>query len=173
MELLFSQEIISARVRELGGRISSDYKNVRPVLIGVLKGAFIFFSHLVRSLDIDADIDFIQVSSYGSATVSSGTCLLKKDISINITGRHVLLIDDIIDTGLTTAFLIDHLASYGPESVRFCCLIERQIERYRHTPVAYAAFSIGPGYVVGYGLDCDERYRGLPAIYRITEPAGE
>lgn len=165
---LFSGAIISQRVRDLAQQISSDYTNSTPVLIGVLKGAFIFLSDLARNLTVDADIDFVQVSSYGSSQVSSGSCILKKDISLQIADRHVLIVDDIIDTGHTAAYLQEHMQLYNPKSIKFCCLIDKQIARVHTLSIDYAAFSIHEGFVVGYGLDFEEQFRGLPDIYKIT-----
>jgi hypoxanthine phosphoribosyltransferase len=167
-EPLFSSEIISQRVRDLALQISSDYTNSRPVLIGVLKGAFVFLSDLARNLKVDADIDFVQVSSYGSSQVSSGSCILKKDISIHLAGRHVLIVDDIIDTGHTVAYLKQHVQLHNPKSVKVCCLIEKQIARVHNFSIDYSAFSIQDGFVVGYGLDFEEQFRGLPEIYKLT-----
>ena len=167
-EPLFSSEIISQRVRDLALQISSDYTNSRPVLIGVLKGAFVFLSDLARNLKVDADIDFVQVSSYGSSQVSSGSCILKKDISIQLAGRHVLIVDDIIDTGHTVAYLKQHVQLHNPKSVKVCCLIEKQIDRVHNLSIDYSAFSIQDGFVVGYGLDFEEQFRGLPDIYKLT-----
>lgn len=167
-EPLFSSEIISQRVRDLALQISFDYTNSRPVLIGVLKGAFVFLSDLARNLKVDADIDFVQVSSYGSSQVSSGSCILKKDICIQLAGRHVLIVDDIIDTGHTVAYLKQHVQLHNPKSVKVCCLIEKQIARVHNFSIDYSAFSIQDGFVVGYGLDFKEQFRGLPEIYKLT-----
>jgi len=168
LEPLFFCEMISQRVRDLSQQISTDYINSRPVIIGVLKGAFIFLSDLARNIRVDADIDFVQVSSYGSSQVSSGSCILKKDISMQVEGRHVLIVDDIIDTGHTAAFLLQHVQQYNPKSVKLCCLIEKKIARVQPLSIDYTAFSIHDGFVVGYGLDYEEKFRGLPDIYTVT-----
>ena len=167
-EPLFSRQVVAQRIHDLARQISQDYQDLRPVIIGVLKGSFIFLSDLVRQLNIDADIDFTQVSSYGSAKVSSGSCELKKDVSLDIAGRHILIIDDIIDTGLTMAYLREHFQLRCPASVKICCLIDKQIARTRDITIDYSAFTIQDGFVVGYGLDFDEQFRGLPEIYRLT-----
>ena len=167
-EPLFSSQVVAQRIHDLAHQISEDYTNIRPVIIGVLKGSFVFLSDLVRKLTIDADIDFTQISSYGSSQVSSGCCELKKDISLDIAGRHILIIDDIIDTGLTMAYLKEHFQRKYPESVKICCLIDKQIDRACAVSIDYSAFTIQDGFVVGYGLDFDERFRGLPEIYRLT-----
>lgn len=166
-EPLFTRQAVARRTGELAQRISNDYQAMRPVFIGVLKGSFIFLSDLVRQLTIDAEIDFVQVSSYGAAQVSSGRCDLKKDVSADIAGRHVLLVDDIIDTGLTLAWLSKHVQRLSPASVKICCLIDKQVDRRRDVAADYAAFTIHDGFVVGYGLDFDEQYRCLPDIYRL------
>lgn len=167
LEPLFSAAIIAQRVQELSRRISCDFAGRRPVIIGVLKGAFVFLSDLARHLTIDADIDFVQVSSYGSSLVSSGCCTLKKDMSMQVAGRDVLIVDDIFDSGQTAAYLLGHVQQRGPKSVRLCCLIERQVGRQHTLNLDYAAFSIQDGFVVGYGLDFEEQFRGLPEIYTL------
>jgi hypoxanthine phosphoribosyltransferase len=168
LEPLFSSQVIAQRIHELARQISKDYQGIRPVIIGVLKGSFIFLSDLVRQLTVDADIDFVQVSSYGSAQSSSGRCELKKDVSLDIAGRHIVIIDDIIDSGLTMSYLKQHFQQQALADVKICCLIDKQIRRTRAIPVDYSAFTIQDGFVVGYGLDCDEQYRGLPEIYRLS-----
>ena len=167
-EPLFSSQVVARRIHDLARQISQDYQNLRPVIIGVLKGSFIFLSDLVRQLNIDADIDFTQVSSYGSSQVSSGRCELKKDVSLDISGRHILIIDDIIDTGLTMLYLKEHFQHLAPASIKICCLIDKQIARSRDITIDYSAFTIEDGFVVGYGLDFNEQFRGLPEIYLLT-----
>ena len=173
MEQLFSSPAIADRISRLSRNISRDYENIRPVIIGILKGSFIFLSDLVRQLSIDADIDFTQVSSYGASTVSSGRCELIKDITMDIAGRHVLVVDDIVDTGLTLEYLRNIYELRKPASIKICCLIDKSSNRTRAITVDYAAFGLRDGFVVGYGLDLDGRYRGLPAIYRIDGPGAE
>jgi hypoxanthine phosphoribosyltransferase len=164
---LFSCETISQRVRDLSFQISSDYKNTRPILIGILKGVFIFLSDLARNLNVEADIDFVQISSYGASQISSGACILKKDISLQVDGRDVLIVDDIIDTGHTVAYLKQHLQQHNPNSVKVCCLIDKQVGRVHNLSIDYSAFTIHDGFIVGYGLDFDEQFRVLPEIYTI------
>ena len=158
---------IDKSVADVAARISSDYRDKELVLIGALKGAFVFLSDLIRQLAIDVRIDFISVSSYGSQTSSSGKIRLTKDIDIDIQDKHVLIIEDIVDTGLTLAFLIQHLQSFGPQSVRVCTLIDKRERRSTHIDVAYSCHVVEEGFLVGYGLDYDERYRNLPGIYHM------
>jgi len=167
-EPLFSSQAIARRTHELAQQISNDYQSIRPVIIGVLKGSFIFVSDLLRQLTLDADIDFVQVSSYGSAQSSSGRCELKKDVSLDIAGRHIVIVDDIIDSGLTMVYLKEYFQLQSPATVKVCCLIDKQVRRTRVISIDYSAFTIQDGFVVGYGLDFDEQYRGLPEIYRLT-----
>jgi hypoxanthine phosphoribosyltransferase len=162
---LFTKEEIHRRVIELSRQISSDYHDTQPVLIGVLKGAFIFLADLVRHLTIEVTVDFVQVASYGAATVSSGKCVFKKDISTNIIGRDVIIVEDIADTGETFQFLIQELLLKKPGSLKFCALLDKKAHRRHAMAIDYCGFSIQDCFVVGYGLDYNERFRSLPGIY--------
>lgn len=169
LQPLISQEKIDAKVRELALRLSRDYNGSSPVCIGVLKGAFIFLADLVRNLSIEPVIDFIQVSSYGSSTVSSGSCTILKDITCDIVGRDVVLIEDIVDTGTTVRFLLEHMSAMHPRSIRTCALLEKKRRRSVDLTIDYCGFFIDNVFVVGYGLDRNEQYRFLPGIYILKD----
>jgi len=166
------QEIVTtlqlhARVEELGSRITKDYQGKQLVLLGVLNGAFIFAADLCRAIDLDIEIDFIRVASYGTATLSSGTIRLLKEPSIDLTGKEVLLVEDIVDTGTTMAWLQEHFRQSPANTVRICSLIDKKERRSVPVDVDYIGFSLDKGFLVGYGLDCAEKYRNLPAIYSL------
>ncbi len=160
---------IADRVRELGQTISADYQGTRPVLIGILKGAFIFLADLARAIDLEVEIDFIRVASYGDATTTSGTIRLTKTPEIDLRGREILLVEDIVDTGTTLAWLRNYFREQGAGRVRICTLIDKQERRQKAVEVDYAGFRIDSGFLVGYGLDHAERHRNLDAVYRIEE----
>lgn len=163
--ILISQEQIGARVQALGQQIEKDYAaNQDLLLVGVLKGCMTFMVDLARAIDLPLAIDFIAVSSYGKSTESSGVVRLLKDLETDITGRHVLIIEDIIDSGLTLAYLRSQLLRRGPASLRICALLNKPDRRTADVPVDYIGFDIPNEFVVGYGLDYDERYRNLPYI---------
>jgi hypoxanthine phosphoribosyltransferase len=154
-------KIVSAVAR----KISSDYKDRELVLIGVLKGAFIFLADLVRHLTIPVKIDFVRTSSYGADTSSSGNIHLTKEIEIDVKGKDVLVIEDIVDTGLTLTYLIDYLKSFGPNTVKVCTLLDKQERRKTKIKADYVCHVVEKGFLVGYGLDYAEEYRNLPEIY--------
>lgn len=156
---------IDTLVAAMARRISSDYQDHDLVLIGVLKGAFVFISDLVRHLSIPVKIDFIRVLSYGSGVSSSRNIQLTKDIEIDISHKDVLIIEDIVDTGLTLKYLIDYLKTYHPKTVRVCTLIDKQERREVDVEIDYICHSVSEGFLVGYGLDYDEGYRYLPGVY--------
>lgn len=161
------EEQIRQRVRELGRQITTDYDNRSLVLLGVLNGAFIFTADLCRAIDLDLEIDFIRVASYGASTESSGTIRLLKEPGIDLEGKDVLLVEDIVDTGTTMAWLRDHFRGSRARSVRICSLIDKKERRTVDVDVDYIGFALDQGFLVGYGLDCAERYRNLPAIYSL------
>ena len=154
-------------VAEIARRISSDYQGCEPVLVGVLKGAFHFLSDLARQLTIPVQIDFVSVASYGDGTSSSGRIRLVKDIEIDVRDRHILIVEDIVDTGLTLKYLIDHLQSFGPRSVRVCTLLDKHERRQTQVGVEYSGHTLDRGFLVGYGLDYAENYRELRDIYHL------
>lgn len=165
-EILFSAPEIADRVRELGREITVDYSNRPLVLIGVLKGAFMFLADLARSIDLPLEIDFIRVASYGDATTTSGTIRLTKTPEIDLTGKEVLLVEDIVDTGSTLAWLRQYFKEHQAESVKMCALIDKYERREQEVVIDYAGFRVEKGFLVGYGLDHAEQFRNLPAIYQ-------
>jgi len=171
IEELISSEKLLSRTRELGHRITQDYKNTELVAVCVLRGAVIFFSDLVRTINLDLQLDFISVSSYGSATKSTGEVRLVKDLESSVAGRHLLLVEDIVDTGLTLDYLIKVLRSREPASLEVCALLSKSSRRETEIEVKYLGFEIPDRFVVGYGLDFDQRYRNLPYIGALPEGA--
>jgi hypoxanthine phosphoribosyltransferase len=173
LQLLFSPEQIAQRTRELADLISADYAGRQVALVGILKGCFVFLADLIRSLELDVSIDFVQIESYGVLREPAGPCTLVKDLGIDITGRDVLIIEDIVDTGATLAHLTAELRARSPESIRVCALLNKQARRRVHVAVDYAGFEVDDVFVVGCGLDFSERYRALPGIYALLpdEPA--
>ncbi|MDE6102960.1 MAG: hypoxanthine phosphoribosyltransferase [Oscillospiraceae bacterium] len=168
-KVLFSAEEIKTRVTEMGKTLTEDYKNKNPLLICPLKGSFMFFSDIAREIKIPCEIDFMAVSSYNSNTVSSGEIKILKDLTENINGRHVLIIEDIIDTGLTLYNLKKMLSSRNPESLKICTLLDKPSRRIADITGDYCGFVIPDKFVVGYGMDLNEKYRNLPFI-GIYEP---
>jgi hypoxanthine phosphoribosyltransferase len=167
-EVIYSAEQIRSKVSELALRVTEDYREgakASPLLlVGVLKGAFIFLADLARLIELPLEFDFMALSSYGSATKTSGVVRILKDLDTDITGRHVLLVEDIIDTGLTLSYLLRSLRARGPASLEICALLNKQVANKVELPIKYEGFSIPDVFVVGYGLDCAEGYRNLPYI---------
>ncbi len=163
-EVLLDSQTIQRRVRELGQQITRDYEGKTPLLVGILKGASIFHADLVRSIDLGVSFDFIAVGSYGALTKSSGEVRILKDLDESLEGRDVLLVEDILDTGLTLHYLLQNLASRGPGSLRVVALLNKPSRRQIEVPVDYVGFEIPDRFVIGYGLDFDQRYRNLPDI---------
>ena len=162
--VLVAEEEIRARVAELGRAITRDYAGTNPVLVGILQGAVPFVADLMRGLPIDLTVDFLRASSYGAGTSSSGTVRIVADLSIDITGRHELIVDDIIDTGLTLAALKRTLEARRPQSLRTCVLLDKTGRRETEVTLDYVGFTIPNVFVVGYGLDYDGLYRNLPHV---------
>ncbi len=163
-EVLLSGEQLQTRVAELGVALSADYADRDPVLVSVLKGSIIFLADLIRSMEIPLSLDLMEVSSYGAGTESSGQVRILKDLSKPIEGRHIIVVEDIIDTGLTLNYLLKYLADKNPASVRIVCLLDKPARRLAEIPIDYRGFTIPDRFVIGYGLDYDERYRNLPYI---------
>uniref|UniRef100_A0A7V3ZZ42 Hypoxanthine phosphoribosyltransferase n=1 Tax=candidate division WOR-3 bacterium TaxID=2052148 RepID=A0A7V3ZZ42_UNCW3 len=162
---LITEEQIKGRVREIASQIKKDYQDTVPVLVGVLKGSFIFLADLVRELsDIDVEIDFLSVSSYGRSTKTSGIVKILKDLSISIEGRDVILVEDICDSGLTLKYLVELLKGRKPRSLRVCVLLDKKERRLVDIDLSYVGFEVPDRFLVGYGLDYAERYRNLPYI---------
>jgi hypoxanthine phosphoribosyltransferase len=170
-EVLIDTETLSGRVAELGAEISSDYEGRDLLLIGVLKGAVFFMADLMRRLTIPCEVDFMAISSYGASTDSSGVVRILKDLDINIEGRHVLVVEDIIDSGLTLSYLMRNLESREPETLEVCALLTKPDRREIDVPVRYVGFEIPNRFVIGYGLDFAERYRNLPYVAVLSDDA--
>jgi hypoxanthine phosphoribosyltransferase len=164
-ELFIPRKGILARVRELATQISSEYGGTEPILIGVLNGVVFFFGDLVMEMTIPSKIDFIRAASYGSGTASSGTITFTKDVEIPIQDKPVIIVEDIVDTGLTLKKIIEALEGRSPESIKTCVLIDKQERRMEEVVIDYCGFQVEGGFLVGYGLDHDEQYRYLRDIY--------
>ncbi|MBI4640608.1 MAG: hypoxanthine phosphoribosyltransferase [Candidatus Tectomicrobia bacterium] len=171
-EILISSEAIRRRVRELGEAISHDYAGLDLRLVSVLKGAVVFVADLLRAISIPVSLDFIATASYGNKTNSSGAVKILKDLDEKIEGVHVLIVEDIIDTGLTLEYLLKTLAPRNPESLKVCALLDKPARRVVDLPIAYCGFEIPDRFVVGYGLDYNQLYRNLPFICALEEEGG-
>jgi hypoxanthine phosphoribosyltransferase len=163
-EILLDGQTVANRVAELGAELSADYAGRDPVLVSVLKGALIFLADLMRAMDLPTSIDLMEVSSYGAATETSGQVRILKDLSKPIEGRDVIVVEDIIDTGLTLNYLLGYLADRRPASIKIVCLLDKPTRRLAEINIDYRGFTIPDRFVIGYGLDYDERYRNLPYI---------
>jgi hypoxanthine phosphoribosyltransferase len=163
-----SAEEIGKHLDGLAARINRDYEGERLVLLGILKGAFIFLADLSRRLTMPLEIDFVRLASYGKDSKTSGEVRITHDIEIPVRGRHVLVVEDIVDTGITLAWLLDHLKAHQPKSVRICALIDKAERRKVKIPVDYVGLSIQEGFLVGYGLDFAEKHRNLEGIYEVN-----
>ena len=165
--LLYSRDEIARRVKELAAAINTDYAGRDLVLVGILRGAFVFLADLVRSLSIPVEVDFLGAASYGSATQTSGQVSFTKELQVPVSGRDLLLVEDIEDTGLTLQAIYNKLTKQGPRSIKVCTLIDKRERRLAQVQVDYVGFEIAEGFIVGYGIDYAERYRYLPDIYRL------
>jgi hypoxanthine phosphoribosyltransferase len=163
-DVLIPHDEIIGKIEELSLKISSDYSNKEPVLIGILNGVIFFFTELVRRLTVPTRMDFIRAASYGSSMTSSGAIRLLKDVELALKGEDVILIEDIVDTGLTLAHIVEHLESKGPASLKICALIDKAERREKTISIDYCGFKVNEGFLVGFGLDYDEKYRYLPDI---------
>ena len=170
LEILISEEKLRERIKELGGQITRDYAGRNPLLIGVLKGACFFLSDLLRAIDTRLGIEFMAISSYGSSTRTSGEVRIMKDLDVPIEGRDILVVEDIVDTGLTLSYLLANLASRGAASVKLAALLDKFERREKEVKIDYLGFQIPDHFVVGYGLDFAERYRNLPFIAVLKNP---
>jgi hypoxanthine phosphoribosyltransferase len=167
--LLFTRDEIATAVNRLAAEISRDYRDKNPLLIAVLKGSFVFLADLIRRLDFPLEIEFVRLSSYGKGTESSGRVRMAPGSAPKIRGRHVLVIEDIIDTGLTAAFLLDYLRRRKPASLKLCTLTDKKARRRVIVNIDYQGLTVPDEFIVGYGIDCGERYRHLPDIYYIKQ----
>ena len=161
---------LQQRIRELGKDVTSDYAGNPPLLVGILKGAFMFMADLARAIDLPVEFDFMAVSSYGSATRTSGVVRIMKDLDLDLTDRHVLIVEDIVDSGLTLAYLRKNLKARGTASLEVCALLVKEGLQKTDPDLKYVGFRIPDRFVIGYGLDVDERYRNLPFV---AEYAGD
>lgn len=164
LRVLLSEDEIREKVRELGGKITADYKNSNLMLVTVLKGAVVFLADLMRQIDVPAEIDFMVVSSYGSGVKSSGVVKIVKDLDVPLAGKDILIVEDILDSGLTLSYIKELLESRGPRSIRIATLLDKLSRRKVDLQADYIGFSVPDEFVIGYGLDYDEKYRNLPYI---------
>jgi len=170
-EVLISEEELRDRIAELGEAITKDYAGREPYLVGVLKGAFVFMGDLARAIELPVSVDFMAVSSYGNATRTSGVVRIIKDLDVTLEGRDVLVVEDIVESGLTLRYLLNNLASRNPSSLAICTLLRKPDDGRGDLPIAYVGFDIPPAFVIGYGLDVGEHYRNLPFIATYREDA--
>jgi|TARA_B100001250_G_C19773334_1_gene778300 hypoxanthine phosphoribosyltransferase len=168
-KILLSEQQIQERIVQLGQQITKDYANSVPLLVGVLKGAFVYMADLARAIALPVEFDFMAVSSYGNATKTSGVVRIVKDLDIDLSGRDVIVVEDIIDSGLTLSYLRKNLESRGPASLEICALLLRSGRQPNELGLKYVGFEIPPDFVVGYGLDVAERYRNLPDLWSYDE----
>ncbi len=169
IEPLIPADVLQARIRELGAQISRDFEGQEVLLVGVLKGAFMFLADLARAIDNLVVIDFLGVSSYGSSTTTTGVVRITRDLTWPITDRNVILVEDIIDTGLTMNYLQEYLGTRHPRALKVCTLLHKPARTRVETPIDYKGFTIDDHFVIGYGLDYDGRYRNLPYVGVCTE----
>lgn len=167
--ILLSKDEIRNKVRELGRQISKDYAGLCPILIGVLNGSFIFCADLFREISIDCEVDFIKISSYGEGKETSGVIKLKKDIDAHLQGRHVIVVEDIVDSGYSVNYLRERIERVKPKSLKFVSLLLKEDTARTEFKIDYVGFSIPNRFVVGYGLDFAQKFRNLPAIYVMDE----
>ena len=172
LTMLISRSVIEQTVARLAEEITNDYRGREMVAVGILKGAFIFMADLVRQIDIPLEVDFVTVSSYGSGTESSRTVTMRQDLSTDVKGKDVLVIEDIVDSGYTVCHVIEHLIARGAASVRLCALADKPSRRERPVAIDYLGFTVPDRFVVGYGLDFDNKFRYLPDIYALENHAG-
>lgn len=168
-EVLFNERKIQDRIRELAHQITTDYQDKNPVIISILKGGFIFMADLIRSITTPIELDFLAISSYGSGTSSSGVVKIKKDIDVDITGRDVIIVEDIVDSGLSLQYIRDYIGKHKPSSIKVCVLLDKPKAHKLDVTFEYVGFEIGNEFVVGYGLDYNEKYRNLPYIGILKE----
>jgi len=163
-EVVVTEAQLRERIAQLGAQLTADYSGRAPLLVGVLKGAFVFMADLARTVRLPVEFDFMAVASYGSATKTSGVVRIVKDLDLDLTGRDVIVVEDIVDSGLTLAYLRRNLLARNPASLEVCALLVKEGLQGQDPDLRYVGFSIPPAFVVGYGLDVDERYRNLPFV---------
>ena len=168
-DVVVSEDELQSRIAELGKEITADYADRAPLLVCVLKGAFVFMSDLARAIDLPVEVDFMAVASYGSSTKTSGIVRIVKDLELDLVDRHVVIVEDIVDSGLTLRWLRRNLASRNPASVEVCALLVKEGLQREDPELKYVGFRIPPHFVVGYGLDVDQRHRNIPEVRRWEE----
>jgi hypoxanthine phosphoribosyltransferase len=169
LKILISRDKIAEAVARLAWEIERDYQGKQPLLIGILKGSFVFMADLIRRLDLPLEVEFIKLSSYGSARESSGKVKVVQGLQTRIKGRDVLVVEDIVDTGITTSFLLDYLRKKKPASLKLCTLTDKPSRHRVPVSIDYLGFTVPDKFIVGYGIDCDERFRNLPHIYALED----
>ncbi len=162
-----SSEDLDARMTELAGRINRDFAGGEILVIGVLKGSYIFIADLTRKISIPLEVDFVRLSSYGDKSETSGKVRITKDVELPVEGRHILVVEDIVDTGLTLRWYLEHLGKLNPKSIKVCALVDKRERRQVHVPLDYVGLHIEKGFLVGYGLDYSEKHRNLPGIFEV------
>ncbi|MDR3225442.1 MAG: hypoxanthine phosphoribosyltransferase [Clostridiales Family XIII bacterium] len=167
-DVMYTREQIETRAAEIGGQITADYAGEEVIFVGILRGAVLWLSEVVKSVGLETQIDFMVVSSYGEATKTSGVVRIDKDLAEDIEGKHVILVEDIVDTGVTLNYLLEYLESRGPASVKICALLDKPSRRERPVNIDYLGFTVENIFIVGYGLDVAQRYRNLPYITSVT-----
>lgn len=168
-QLYLSEEQIQKRVAELGEQITNDYLHTTPIFVGVLNGSFLFFADLLKNVEIDCEVDFIRISSYGDGKVTSGDVKIKKDFSAWLTGRDIIIVEDIVDSGLSVKFLKEYVGNQKPNSLRFVTLLKKKHSAKTNIKVDYVGFEIDDKFVIGYGLDFAQLKRNLRNIYQVIE----
>jgi len=168
-EILISREELAEKCRELGKTISEDYRGKDLVLVGILKGSVVFMTDLMKEITIPCSIEFMEVSSYGSGAVSSGVVKITKDLDMDITGKHILIVEDIIDTGLTLSYLVDYLKTRRAAAIDIVCLLDKIEKRTQNIPVTYVGYEVPDEFIIGYGIDYAEKYRNLPYVASLKE----
>jgi hypoxanthine phosphoribosyltransferase len=171
--VIFTKEQIEARAAQIGQQITTDYAGESVIVVGILRGAVMWMSELLKSLDLETEIDFMAVSSYGAATKSSGIVKINKDLDVSIVGQNVIVVEDIVDSGITLNYLKDYLLGMKPKSLRICALLDKPSGRKQPIKVDYIGFEVGPVFIVGYGLDVNQKYRNLPYITSVKEGGSE
>lgn len=169
LKILISHDEIAKAINRLAREILTDYQGKQPVLISVLKGSFMFTADLIRHLDLPLELDFVRLSSYGAARESSGRVRIIQEVKTPIKGRDVLVVEDIVDTGITVSFLLDYLSKKKPFSLKLCTLTDKASRRKVPVPIHYRGFTVPDKFIVGYGLDFDEQFRNLPHIYTLED----
>jgi hypoxanthine phosphoribosyltransferase len=169
LKILISRDEIAEAVNRLAREIERDYRDKQPLLIGVLKGSFMFMADLIRQLDLPLELDFVRLSSYDTARESSGKVKVVREMKMPVKGRDMLVVEDIVDTGITISFLLDYLKSKQPASLKICTLTDKPSRRRVPVPIDYSGFTVPNRFIVGYGLDLNQRFRNLPDIYTLED----